>query len=100
MNPKDFHSAPEVVPSQDPEYYATPNPKSHGSLELLDQKYDEPAKNLNPLKRQKVFGLRPKIFWILVLVMVVISAAAIGGGVGAGLAAQNKRYYPPTIQSS
>ena len=46
------------------------------------------------VEERRYCGMRPKIFWIvLVAVMVVIVAAAVGGGVGGALAGKssNKR---------
>lgn len=41
-------------------------------------------------KQQRICGLAPKLFWMLIVFMAVIIAAAIGGGVGGGLASQKR----------
>lgn len=40
--------------------------------------------------KQRICGLAPKLFWILIVFMAVIIAAAIGGGVGGGLASRKR----------
>lgn len=38
-------------------------------------------------ERERVCGLRPVVFWIMVILLVLVLGGAIGGGVGGGLAA-------------
>lgn len=45
--------------------------------------------NANPGTR--LFGLRRSIFWSLVMLAIIILGAALGGGLGAGLARQNRK---------
>ena len=47
------------------------------------------APNASPGTR--MFGLRRSIFWGLIMLAVVILGAALGGGLGAGLARQNRK---------
>jgi hypothetical protein len=37
----------------------------------------------------KIMGLSKKAFWVTVAAIILVLAAAIGGGVGGGLAAKN-----------
>ncbi|THC96233.1 hypothetical protein EYZ11_004311 [Aspergillus tanneri] len=47
--------------------------------------------------KQRICGLTPKIFWILLLIMALLIAAGIGGGVGGGLASQKSHSAPSSI---
>jgi hypothetical protein len=38
--------------------------------------------------RRKIMGLRPSIFWTVVVALVLVFTAGIAGGIGGGLAAQ------------
>lgn len=38
--------------------------------------------------RRRIMGLRPSIFWTLVVVLVLVFTAGIAGGIGGGLAAR------------
>lgn len=70
----------EVVPTpNEPQFHPTPEP---------DEKtpYNSPE---NPPARRRICGVRPLIFWILILVIVLILAAALGAGLGAGLSKKN-----------
>lgn len=79
---------PEVPKEISPLYYdglesATSVPqKTSGSR-------SEVASTSNPGTR--IFGLRRSIFWGLIMLAVVILGAALGGGVGAGLANEQSR---------
>ncbi|MCJ1249450.1 hypothetical protein MMC30_006674 [Trapelia coarctata] len=71
----DSEAAPEVV--QPPEVVPFDQHLYNKNLPQLSQ----PA---------MICGIRPKAFWILALAITVILAAAIGAGVGGGLASQKK----------
>ncbi|OJD34902.1 uncharacterized protein BKCO1_2000043 [Diplodia corticola] len=57
-------------------------------------------------ERRRVCGLRPGVFWCVVLLLVLVLGGAVGGGVGGGLAAagaedeQSSTASTPTIASS
>lgn len=44
----------------------------------------------NDEPKQRILGLSVRRFWAIVIILAVLVAAAIGGGVGAGLAAQRQ----------
>lgn len=84
-------SAPEVVPY-------------HNGIEVINDKdtqkiaynanwpqYTEARYEAGSGRKQRICGLTPKIFWIVVVALVIVLAAGIGAGVGGGLASQ-KRY--------
>jgi hypothetical protein len=77
--------APEVAYSQDAEYYSKSSAQNHHNLTESGEKDDLLAES----SRQKILGCTPKVFWLLILLIVVI--LAIGAGVGGGLAGKKNR---------
>jgi len=80
-------AAPEVVPPDDKENapVAQPDIRSHYYRSNAD------TGGKTAPKQQRICGLLAKLFWATMLGLVTILAAGIGGGVGGGLAARNKR---------
>jgi len=82
-----LQSAPEVVPGDAPqrvpdEVERIPDNKAYPSYT------DEQPRDKS---RDNIWGLSPRVFWLLILLMVAILAGAIGGGVGGGLASRGVR---------
>lgn len=83
-------SAPEVVPYQGGIEVANEKDTQKiaytaGWPQYAEGKYDQPSGG-----KQRICGLTPRIFWILVVASVVVLAAGIGAGVGGGLASQKR----------
>lgn len=52
----------------------------------------------------RVLGLKPRMFWLMIFLIIAILAIGIGAGVGAGLSAKNKnqsssRYFLPCVSA-
>ena len=93
-----FSDLPERVPSV--KYPVVSQPISHPGLPLasgqgpVDPKIAQGYYGPGPLdpapkSNNKILGLRPAIFWIIIVLLVVILAGALGGGLGGGLAAHS-----------
>lgn len=50
------------------------------------------AEEPQPKPRRQICGIPTKIFWILVAVLLIATAAAIGGGVGGAMSNQSDHY--------
>lgn len=75
-----------------PQYYAD-SPSRHASpaaSEVLKQPYID-AQPRDMKDRNKILGLRRRNFWIILVGILVIGAAIIGGSVGGSLAVQNSK---------
>ena len=65
----------EVVPPNAPEAYNRPAPD-----EKIPYTQGKPER-----EQRRVCGITPLLFWIMIFTIVLILAAGIGGGLGAGL---------------
>ncbi|KAI9669192.1 MAG: hypothetical protein M1817_004734 [Caeruleum heppii] len=88
LAPSEFADAPERVP---PEYLYAKQ-----TQHLPDAK---PGGGVGSDERE-ILGLRPRYFWALILLMAIVLAAAIGGGVGAGLASRRRKNAESTSIAS
>lgn len=50
------------------------------------------AEEPQPKPRRGICGIPPKIFWLLVAVLLIATAAAIGGGVGGAMSTKGDHY--------
>lgn len=98
--------APEVVPSQAPEYfhgspahaYAPEQFSSNGGLTYNYKSpqtsglaaLQEKGNGRSDPQERRVLGCTPKWLWIMILLIVVVMAGAIGGGLGGALSTQSK----------
>lgn len=79
----------EVVPDSSPQVYYSSQGKevaypSHDGDALFPEAV--PIKSDNGNSQRRLLGLTPRIFWLVLVAISVIIAAAVGGGVGGSLA--------------
>ena len=80
-----------VPPVDDQKLYAEGLPLySDNEGPQPDSKLQENISGPGQDKRRRVLGLRVGMFWLVVAVLALINAGAIGGGVAGGLSAQRK----------
>lgn len=90
-----FPPDPVFVQSESPHTQISP---SHPSTSFRDseatkiQRYpDNHAEETLPKAKQPICGLQPITFWVLVALIFILCAGAIGGGVGGSVAVQSKK---------
>ena len=91
-----YHQDPEFVPTKSPPPHTSPSQPSDWSYRDSEatkfERYPEPyGETSEPKRSQNICGLRPVTFWILVALIFLICAGAIGGGVGGSLAVQSSK---------
>lgn len=79
--------------SDAPERVTSPSFADHGLFSYSDPEPSSPNFNNleppGPKPRNNILGLRPVLFWIIIALLVIIFAGALGGGIGGGLAAKS-----------
>lgn len=83
LNPNHLYSSQPEVAGGDPRV-----PEKEVSPDVLSSKGYTSAAPGGERGRRTILGLSVLVFWSLVVLLFVILAAGIGGGVGAGLAAR------------
>jgi hypothetical protein len=82
-----WSEGPEVVKQLSPLYSVAPRLPTSVPHSSSDPTL-EVASNLVPVGR--MFGLRARVFWGLVIFAVLVLGAAVGGGIGGGLARNSR----------
>lgn len=86
----------EAIPHEHPQH------QDHGpySGASFGHEITSTTKEKSPVNQPKVLGLPVKVFWVVMVGLVVILAGGIGGGLAGGLAASHQpRYANPGWQS-
>lgn len=100
-----LHSDLEVVPPNENDshkypYYAPNDPIPDPAQSTDTNKIAYETAEKEHRAPQTICGLRKRTFWILVGVALVVTAAAVGGGVGGALASQSSDSRKSTSDSS
>jgi hypothetical protein len=86
--PEIYHEAPQQVPQAPQAHYtwSAPPEKNHPTEQNASTENDQPFG-----KSSRICGAQRQTFWLVMILLIVVLAASVGGGVGGSLAVENAK---------